>query len=120
MFVVQAQRAGQGSASLARMGQARRTRARVGVAGIDHQRTNTLPRRQVLTAHLHRGGGVTVLGEHRANRTTLVQQKDREILAIGLANACLSHTDAHAPDGEQVRGRRRVELNGHVNSVYSG
>jgi hypothetical protein len=75
-------------------------RAGVGVAGVDDHRADVAAG-QVVTAHLHRRGAEAVLGEHARHRRSLVEQEDREVLAVRLADAGLGHADAHAGDGVQ-------------------
>ena len=63
-------------------------------------------RGQVLAADLHRRGAEAVLREHAADRGALVEQHDRQVLAVGLAHAGFGDADADAGHGVQARRDR--------------
>ena len=87
--------------------------AGIGIAGVDHHGTDTLPAFQVRAAHLHRGSAKAVLREHSGHRSTFVQQKNGQVLAIGLADAGFGHANAQACNGVQFGGHRGGEVHWH-------
>ena len=87
----------------------------IGVAGVDHQGTNALAlvRRQGFTAHLHGRCAKTVLREHTPHGGPLIEQKDRQVLALRLAHARFGHTNAHTGHWKQVGGNGGREIHWH-------
>ena len=87
----------------------------IGVASVDHHGTDalTLVQRQGFTAHLHRRCAKTVLREHASHGGPLIEQKDRQILALRLAHARFGHTNAHTGHWKQVGGNRGREIHWH-------
>ena len=69
--------------------------------------------RQELTAHLHGRRTKAVLRENTTNGRPFIEQKNRQILAVGLAYAGFGDANAHPGDRVQVRWNGGGEMNGH-------
>ncbi len=108
------QQAGQCDAGGARANQPVFTRARVGVAGVDHHGAHAKALRQVLAADLHGGGAKPVLREHRAHSAAFVEQHHSQVFAVGLAHPRLGDAPAHAGHGKKFSGRGGHQVHGHV------
>ena len=113
---------GEAGCGVARALQAVGTRARIRVAGVDHQGPDALTAfghaGQRLAAHLDRSGTETILREHAGDGHPFIQQEHGHVLAIGLAHARLGKTDAHARDGQQGSGIGRMKMNSHGFSLW--
>ncbi len=87
--------------------------AGVRIAGVDHHGTYALTRRQVFTAHLHRRGAKPVAGEHPSYRRALVDQHDRQVLAVGLAHTGFGDANAHPGHRVQMGIVRSSQIHSH-------
>ena len=107
------QQARQGLAGRARTRQAIGPRAGVGVASVDDHGAHAFACGQMLAAHLHRRCAKAVLREDASHAGPFVQQKHREVLAIGLADARFGHANTNTCDGMQVSRHRGQKIYRH-------
>ena len=76
----------------------------IGHAGVDDQGTDAQASGQMCAAQLHWSGTKPVLGEHPSHQTAGLQQKNREVFAIGFAHAGFDHANAQTSNGMQIAG----------------
>ncbi len=99
-------------------------RAGIGIASVDHHGTNSISRSagltqtQMLSANLNRCRTKAVFCEDASDRSTFVKQDNGEVFAIGLSHTRFSDTDAHACNGFQLTGNRRVQVNWHGSALF--
>ena len=108
-----AQLACERNAGGARTCQAVRTRACIGVAGVDDHGSDRLAAAQVVAADLHRGRAEAVLGEHARHAGAFVQQEHGQVLAVGLADTGFGHTNPNTGNRVQVGGNRGNKIHRH-------
>ena len=89
------------------------TGARVGVAGVDHQRANRQAAGQVFFTQGDWCGTKAVGGEHAGHRGAGSQSKDGQVAPVGLANAGLGHADLDAGDWEHLIIIGNLQIYGH-------
>jgi len=108
--------------SVATAAQVRRARARrqavgagagIGIAGVDDDRADAVPGRQLLAAHLHRRCAEAVLGEDAGHGAALVEREQHQVAPVGLADAGHRGADAQAGDGVELVGSSRQVVHGH-------
>ena len=104
---------GQGLAGGAGALQAIGACASVGIAGVDDQSANLRTGLQVLTAHLHGCGAKAVLREHASHAGAFIEQKHRQVFAVGFANTGFGHTNAHTAHGVQRSRIKSGKIYGH-------
>jgi hypothetical protein len=70
----------------------------------------------MFAADLHRRSAKAVAREHARHAGTFVQQDDRQILAVGLANACFGRADTNAGYGMKVgrNGGGQIDWHGVI------
>ena len=113
-----AQLLGQHGAGGTRIGQACSTRARVGIAGIDHHGANALACGQMLATDLHRCGAITVLREHARHAGTFIEQKHAQVFAVGFAYTGFGHANTHTSHGKQLSGNGNRQIHRHCRTSY--
>lgn len=87
--------------------------ARIGIAGVDQQRSYRARTRQMFATDLHGCGAESILGEDTGNRCPLVKQDDCQVFAMELADARLGDAKSDAVDRIEL-GRIGGEVHGHV------
>ena len=71
--------------------QAKFSRARVGASRIDHEGTNRLGLRDVLSADEHRRGTERILGKHAGHSGAGREGHDQQVFALGLTDTRFGH-----------------------------